>query len=239
MRILLVFVIILNLLYAGWEFLNPAANSNYIPPLADNLKTLELLHEPVAEAPVSEVSVLAENNVSNEESPDQVEMPASNYESSKPMIDEPSCYTLGPFKDKNIMQQLRETIAEYVTDMSVRKRQESEKHRYWVYVPALPDRKQAKLVAKQLRQKNVNDFYIVLSGKSKNSISLGHYREQKHANLRMKRVIDLGLKAEIDVIYRDYDIYWLDYKVDEVSGEAGFSVDEYISEGVSQLARDC
>jgi len=239
MRILLAFVIILNLLYAGWEYLNPAANSNFVHPLADNLKTLELLHEPVVEALITEENALAENNDVAEESSNQLEMSDSGDEASSLMIDEPSCYTLGPFKDKNIMQQLRETIAEYVTDMSVRKRQESEKHRYWVYVPALPDRKQAKLVAKQLRQKNLNDFYIVLSGKSKNSISLGHYREQKHANLRMKRVIDLGLKAEIDVIYRDYDIYWLDYKVDEVSGEPGFSVDEYISEGVSQLARDC
>jgi len=239
MRILLVFVIILNLLYAGWEYLNPAANNNYIRPLADNLKTLELLHEPVVEVLVAEGDALAVENVRSEERLDQKAVPVSDNEVTSPMEEKASCYTLGPFKDKNIMQQLRETIAEYVTDMSVRKRQESEKHRYWVYVPALPDRKQAKLVAKQLRQKNVNDFYIVLSGKSKNSISLGHYREQKHANLRMKRVTDLGLKAEIDVIYRDYDIYWLDYKVDEVSGETGFSVEEYISEGVSQLARDC
>ena len=239
MRILLVFVIILNLLYAGWEYLNPAANSNYIQPLAENLKTLELLHEPIIKSMVIEENASAANTIGDEEQSAHSQIPVNDNEASSPMRDESSCYTLGPFKDKNIMQQLRETIAEYVTDMSVRKRQESEKHRYWVYVPALPDRKQAKLVAKQLRQKNINDFYIVLSGKSKNSISLGHYREQKHANLRMKRVIDLGLKAEIDVIYRDYDIYWLDYKVDEVNSESVFSVEEYISEGVSQLARDC
>jgi len=239
MRILLVFIIILNVLYAGWEYLNPADNSNYIRPLADNLKTLELLHEPATEALITEGDELAITSVREGGYLEQVEKPDSDNEVGEPVVDKISCYTLGPFKDKNIMQQLRETIAEYVMDISVRKRQESEKHRYWVYVPALQDRKQAKLVAKQLRQKNINDFYIVLSGKSKNSISLGHYREPKHASSRMKRVMDLGFKAEIEVIYRDYDIYWLDYKVDEVSGEPGFSVNEYISEGVSQLARDC
>ncbi|MCW8935952.1 MAG: SPOR domain-containing protein [Gammaproteobacteria bacterium] len=239
MRILLVFIILLNLLYAGWEYLNPVANSNLMPPLADNLKTLELLHEPPGETMVSETDKLSVNNATTDEEFEQDKGSAGDNEVVEPVVAKVSCYTLGPFKDKNIMQQLRETIAEYVTDLSVRKRQEAEKHRYWVYVPALPDRKQAKLLAKQLRQKGLNDFYIVLSGKAKNSISLGHFREPKHANLRMKRVIDLGFKAEIEVIYRDYDIYWLDYKVDEVSGDPGFSVDEYISEGVSQLARDC
>jgi len=236
MRVLLIFIIILNLLYAGWEYLNPADSRNAVVPMPDNLKTLELLNEPglIVDSQQEGIveSVISEAEEVEETVNDSVEMTSS-------VTGQAACYTLGPFKDKNIMQQLRETIAEYVTDLSVRKRQESEKHRYWVYVPALPDRKQAKLVAKQLRQKGLNDFYIVLSGKVKNSISLGHFREPKHANLRVKRVIDLGFKAEIDVIYRDYDIYWLDYKVDEVSGDPGFTVEEYISEGVSQLVRDC
>jgi len=238
MRVLLIFIIILNLLYAGWEYLNPADNRNYIGPMPDNLKTLELLNEPelVAASPEANAN---DNETSEKEVAEEAVSVNKSEEMTSAGVDKTSCYTLGPFKDKNIMQQLRETIAEYVTDMSVRKRQESEKHRYWVYVPALPDRKQAKLIAKQLRQKGLNDFYIVLSGKAKNSISLGHFREPKHANLRVKRVIGLGFKAEIDVIYRDYDIYWLDYKVDEVSGKPGFTVEEYISEGVSQLSRDC
>lgn len=238
MRVLLIFIIILNLLYAGWEFLNPAENRNEIGSMSDSLKKLELLNEPESAIKPPAANVL-ENEPDDKERLKQVADVNSRVDVNGVAIDSISCYTLGPFKDKNIMQQLRETIAEYVTDVTVRKRKESEKHRYWVYVAALPDRKQARLTAKQLRQKGINDFYIVLSGGSKNSISLGHFREPKHANLIMKRVIDLGFKAGIEVIYRDYDIYWLDYKVDGGGGESGFTVKEYISEGISQLARDC
>ena len=237
MRILLVFIIILNLLYAGWEYLSPAVVNNVIPPMADNLKTLELLHEvKTAESPDVETGLGLEIKNNEVKSGSIVDI---DVDSGLKAVDAVSCYTLGPFKDESIMRQLRESIAEYVTDISVRKRQESEKHRYWVYVPAMPDRKQARLVAKKLRQKKVNDFYIVLSGDAKNSISLGHFREPKHANRRMKRVVDLGFKVEINVIYRDYDIYWLDYQVETVNGAPGFSVDEYISDGVSQLFRAC
>jgi len=231
MRILLVLIIALNLLYVGWEYLSPDVVATVSTAMPGNLKTLELLHENDAPPQSSEGGEL--NNEKTEGLPDAV------IAENDTVAQSISCYTLGPFKDEDIMQQLRESIAEYVADISVRKRQQSIKHRYWVHVPALPDRKQAKLMAKKLRKKKINDFYIVLSGKEKNSISLGHFRDPKHANRRMKQVNDLGVKAETNVIYRENDIYWLDYQVDSSSGKSDFSVEEYISDGVSQLARDC
>jgi sporulation related protein len=221
MRILLAFIVVLNLLYVGWEFINPADVKPDVSHMAENLKTLELLHE-------ERIKNLKRGSAEVSE----------NEELASPEVDVAkiglSCYTLGPFKDKEIMQQMRESMAQYVKNISVRKRQQSVKHRYWVYVPALADRKQAKFIGKKLRQKKLDDFYIVLSGGAKNSISLGHFREPKHANRRMKQVAELGFNAQIKVIYREYDIYWLDYQVG-----ADFSVDEYVSDGVSQLERDC
>ncbi len=232
MRTLLVFIVVLNLLYAGWEYLNPTVKVNELKPLATSLKRLQLLNEEKINA--LKAASMSRNDVADNQQqklPD--DMPVT--ESSEIT----TCYTLGPFKDENIMLQLRDSIAEYVNGLSVRKRAETVKHRYWVYVPALANKKLAKLTAKKLRKKHINDFYIVLSGGEKNSISLGHFREPKHANRRMKKVQNLGFKAEIKVIYREYDIYWLDYQIESTEGESGFSVEEYISDGVSQLERAC
>ena len=239
MRILLIFIIILNLLYAGWQYLSPAGIAGVVSPMPKGLKTLELLRENKANEVASDEAALQSVLSHKTENTDVgVSLsPGEKLDFDKAKL--VSCYTLGPFKDENIMQQLRESIAEYVTDLSVRKRQESEKHRYWVYMPALTSRKQAKLMAKELRKEKLNDFYIVLSGKTRNSISLGHFRDPKHANRRMKQLVDLGFKAEINVIYREYDIYWLDYQVKMLEGGLEFSVDEYISDGVSQLVREC
>lgn len=217
--------------------MNPVASKDSVRPLAANLKTLELLNEDKIEA-------LKETNQAHRQAAELAqEKPSAEIEAQEAepelLPQSTTCYTLGPFKDENIMLQLRDSIAELVTDLSIRKRQQSIKHRYWVYVPAQSGKKQAKLMAKKLRQKQVNDFYIVLRGSEKNSISLGHFREPAHANRRMKKVADLGFNAQIKVIYREYDIYWLDYRVESERSEADFSVDEYISEGVSQLVRDC
>jgi len=247
MRLLLIFLIILNLLYAGWQYLKPVHDDGAIPPLADNLKTLELLHElravedtlqaREAEVLTKTAEVAAETiaEVTEEQLVADIAIDSALNESANAL----RCYTLGPFKDQNIMQQVRESLSEHVSDVKVRKRQESEKHRYWVYIPAQSSREQAKALAKQLRASKIKDFYIVLSGDTKNGISLGHFREQSHANRRMKRVSEMGFEVGINVIYRDYDVYWLDYQLVSNQGSTEFTVGEYVSEGVSALSREC
>ena len=44
MRLFLVFIIILNLLYAAWEYLDPKELTDLYPPKDKDLKTLELLY---------------------------------------------------------------------------------------------------------------------------------------------------------------------------------------------------
>ncbi|VAW56225.1 hypothetical protein MNBD_GAMMA07-1400 [hydrothermal vent metagenome] len=44
MRLFLVFIIILNLLYAAWEYLDPEELTDLYPPRDENLKSLELLY---------------------------------------------------------------------------------------------------------------------------------------------------------------------------------------------------
>jgi len=240
MRLLFIVIIALNLLYASWEYLSPVHRERVHAPLPADLNGLVLLHELSTEDDDVEVvatglsaSTVVEGGDETEEVAEVADMSIEAESSAT------ECFTLGPYKDKDIMEQLKESLAEQVIEIAVRKRQQLEKHRYWVYIPVLSDRKAASEMAKELRSKDIKDFYIVLSGKKKNSISLGHYREPSHANRRVRKVIELGFDAEIDVIYREYDIYWLDYRVDKDESGDDFSIDEYITDGVTKLNREC
>lgn len=234
----------MNLLYAAWEFINPAMQAENIAPLADNLKTLELLREQVV---TSVEEDLAEDDPGVSDSRAEFAENRSVLAETEP--EEPAldarvetadiCYTLGPFKENNIMRQVRDSLAEQVAEISTRKKKQTEKHRYWVYIPASGGRSGAKETARKLKEKQVKDFYIVLRGETRNSISLGHFREPSHASRRVKRIGALGFDAEINVIYRDYDVYWLDYRLSGESQQQGFSVEEYVTEGVSQISRSC
>jgi len=232
MRLVLILVAI-NILYAGWEYLRPSDAGSLPPPMDSRFARLQLLHEREAA-----VDMQLENNIEADLSTaaeQQVLQPQSQPQTAQV---KQMCYTLGPFKDKKIMQRVSESMAEQVDDISLRTLQESEKHRYWVHIPAAANITAAKQLASQLRAKDFRDFYIVLRGDAKNSISLGHFREPGHASRRLKKVTDMGFDADIEIIYRDYDVYWLDYRV--AGNEDAQSVaDNYLAEGVSRITRPC
>lgn len=239
MKTLLVFLILLNLTYAAWEILAPQQSYNKVEPLPRGLKSLVLLND--QNLAVEMAKEAAVDSVKTEDLPDgdltrNVSESASTAQVSD-LVDQ--CFTLGPFKDVSIMRQVQDSIAEYVVDINTRKRVEAEKHRYWVYLTAKDGRAGAKKTGALLREKNINEFYIVLKGASKNSISLGHFKEQSGANRRLKQLVKLGFGAEIKVIYRDYDVYWLDYRLDQAALEDNVDLAEYQSEGVSQIRREC
>lgn len=230
MRLVLILVAI-NILYAGWEYLRPSDAGSQPPPIDSRLARLQLLHEREA-AVETDVDIDGETGLTT----------AAAESTSRPQPETaqagPMCYTLGPFKDRKIMQRVSESMAEQVDDISLRTLQESEKHRYWVYIPAAENIAAAKQVAAQLRAKDFRDFYIVLRGDAKNSISLGHFKQPEHASRRLKKVTEMGFEADIEIIYRDYDVYWLDYRV---AGDEDMQAvaDNYLAEGVSRITRPC
>lgn len=230
MRLVLILVAI-NILYAGWEYLQPSAAGDQPQSMDSRLTRLQLLHE-------REVAVDAGDDTEADAGHLAAEKLAAPQAQQQNNLAKSMCYTLGPFKDRKIMQRVSESMAEQVDDISLRTLQESEKHRYWVHIPAAENIVEAKQLAAQLRAKDFRDFYIVLRGDAKNSISLGHFREPEHASRRLKKVSDMGFDADIEIIYREYDVYWLDYRVaGDVDAQA--VADNYLAEGVSRITRPC
>lgn len=225
MRVLFYYLLILNLLYAGWEYMQPSNQAVEVVSLAEGLQTLELLNEVDAE-PVVDASAPAE-------------VSEVSVDNDIVALESLSCFTLGPFKDEEIAQQIRESMAEEIEGIKIRTLEELEKHRYWVYIPSLANRKQAKDVARKLKRSKLKDFYVVLSGDTKNSISLGHFKELEYANRRAKKVKDLGFAASVEVIYKKYNMHWIDYRASKDDDEIESLINNYVSEGVSRLNRNC
>jgi len=227
MRVLFYCLLMLNLLYAGWEYVKPAPKGFAVEVLPEGLKALELL------------DVVVEESVDEALSDSEILAVDINGIMEEKKAVSLSCFTLGPFKNELIVRQIRESMAEDIKDIKVRVLEESEKHRYWVYVPSLSNRKEAKAVARKLKQAKLKDYYVVLSGKTKNSISLGHFKEPEYANRRAKKVRQLGFDASVEVIYKKYNIHWIDYRASKGDLELKSKINNYVSEGVSRLDRSC
>jgi len=230
MRLLFVYLVTLNLLYAGWEYMRPSHPLTQMQELDPGLASLQLLHEQKTVEKLHQQLVSGEDAEAVKEVEDEVDVQSESL---------PVCYTLGPFKDENILKRVSESLAEQVDEVSVRKLQQSEKHRYWVYIPPATSRSAAKKMAAELKAKDINDFYIVLRGNEKNSISLGHFKDPAFASRRMKTLTDLGFSAAIEVIYREYDVFWLDYRYTGPDDEQVLSSENSLADGVSRISRAC
>lgn len=149
------------------------------------------------------------------------------------------CYTLGPYTDRDLVTKIESQIGKDVIDFVVREREEQELHRYWVYLHGDSSRENAREISKVLAKKEIKDYYIIQKGDKKNSISLGHFREKFYADVRAKQVRKLGFDPQIEVIYRTYSLYWLDYSLDDDKAEIHEKIQEYLVDGVTLLDRDC
>lgn len=230
MRIFFIFLLLLNLLFVAWQYTQPARQSTEIKPLPINLQSVVLVRE-MAAGQLAESEVLTEAPALL---PDEMEIVEAQ---SMPEMD--SCYTLGPFKDRQKVDEVSRLLDAYTKTVTVRKRQESERYRYWVYLFDAADREEAIATSKVLAKNKLKDYYIVRGGENNNRISLGHYREKASAERRMLQLKSLGYSPALEVIYRQFDLFWLDYVL-----TANHSLDEgilqdFITDGVVKLDRGC
>ena len=221
MRLFFLFLLMLNILFAAWQYVLPKKTVSQVPPLSGRLERLVLLKDAEPVVKTEEVIVQPDDGVT-------VETPENKI-----------CYTLGPYTDKGLVTQIESQIASDVSDFVVREREEKELHRYWVYLPGYKSRQSAREGSKALAKKNVKDYYIIQTGDKKNSISLGHFKEKAYADARVRKLSKLGFDPQIEVIYRAYQLYWLDYSLLAENAEIGTKIQEYLTNGVSLLDRQC
>ncbi len=179
---------------------------------------------------------------------DEGQVPATSQsstlvsENATETVEKPSgklCYTLGPFKKKEDVQEVVQSFNNYNLQVRSRPSMEKEYLGMMVYIGGQQTRKQAREVAKSLAEQGVRDFMIVQDEGQPFALSLGVFGLKKNAERRMSRINELGYDARTEARYRDRTIYWLDY--DEKENDVlKRLVDKLKAEqGISRISRLC
>ncbi len=226
MRWLFLFVLVLNLAYAAWE-LSQLEKTVGVSLQDRNVPNIVLLSE-IGQDSVAEV-IDERESVSESEQAVKEESVAVKR----------NCFTLGPFRDLDKLRTVTRGIKEYVVDASYRIHQEKEQATFWVYLKPAADFSKAKVLADRLKSMEVKDYFIVKSEPKLNAISLGHFREKDRAYDHAASMSKLGFSPEVEVLFKDYTIYWLDYEValDKIISERIY--DKHLTAGINRLVRDC
>ncbi|MDH5518619.1 MAG: SPOR domain-containing protein [Gammaproteobacteria bacterium] len=151
-----------------------------------------------------------------------------------------ACFTIGPFREESGILAFQSEIKQKIKSSSVRERVEKLHWRYWVYLADSGSKEKAVAQASELAKKGLKDYYVVARGDSKNSISLGHFKDKLLAEKRLKAIKLMGYKPKIRTIEKEYTLYWLDYVVDSKQGLNSQTLDSFeLEESIHQFNRKC
>jgi hypothetical protein len=149
------------------------------------------------------------------------------------------CYTLGPFKDKELVQEIMAQFSRHKLEVTSRPSVEKEYLGMMVYIDGHSTRKQARETAKELANKGIRDYMIVNEEDKPYSLSLGVFGLKKNADRRIEKLKALGYQAKSEARYRNRTIYWLDYS--QVENDALKNLIDRLKaeQGVSRISRVC
>ena len=121
------------------------------------------------------------------------------------------CNTLGPFKNKKAANTIRGELGSLGIKAERRMSKDNKRKGYWVLIPPEKTRKQAREHIKELKQKNVKDYFLVVTGEQTNAVSLGVFSKSDLAQRRYEQIKELGFQIKIRQVDLPLREYWLDW----------------------------
>ncbi|HEY7773582.1 MAG TPA: SPOR domain-containing protein [Marinagarivorans sp.] len=118
------------------------------------------------------------------------------------------CYWAGPLSTDVQRDLLLKRLKGLRIDVSEHVARSSGDRRYWVYLPPMASRAEAKQQLAELQARNI-DSYLIRKGERKNGISLGLYSRAELANSRADEVRAIGWEPTIDAYTQTLNQLWI------------------------------
>lgn len=176
-------LLILNVVYLGWQLLGRVA-----PPAAPGV--------PLAVAAPNQLQLLSEQGAQRVP---QVARPAL-------------CLVVGPWGDRQAAEALRRNVRGVVGDGELRPVPVRKDRLSWVFLPPQSSRESALQALRELQGRGVDSF-IVAEGEDANAISLGYFSSPESARGLQVKMRNAGYPAEVRETSREVTEYWLYYPV--------------------------
>ncbi len=124
----------------------------------------------------------------------------------------PQCRSLGPFKERNKAENIKNLLKKQEFLLSLRVSHEARRKGYWVYLAPLASHDEARKTVQKLKKKHrIKDMFIVGTGEIKDGISLGVFSKFERAYRRQSDIRKLGFDAQLRDVTLPAKEYWLDW----------------------------
>jgi RND family efflux transporter MFP subunit len=139
-----------------------------------------------------------------------------------------TCAVLGPFLQTGPAQRLQAVLAREGLEVALREGRGSVLRDHMVHTPREEDPEALRALARALREKGVEDLWVVPTGPQARTISLGVVGPRASAERLQRDLARRGVEARVTPRFVERPEYWLDVRLPD---------DEAILEGLRQRAR--
>ena len=149
------------------------------------------------------------------------------------------CYTLGPFKTTATAAGLRKELEDLGITAQRRISKDNTRQGYWVIIPPESNRNAAKAHVKILKEKEVKDYFLVVTGEQTNAVSLGVFSRSELAQRRYEEIKELGFSVRIEKVDLPLREYWLDWPIEQTLLPEVFDKIRQAHPDIGQTERVC
>lgn len=193
MRVLLLFLILINIAFYFWVEHQKSAEVSV--PLGKKVLAYATLQT------VSE----RDNSVES--------LTTSIKGNQVPLINrKPDCLSIGPFISLSALDVVYTRMVNAGVDAMQKTIQQRVPKSYWVYLVPHDSLESAYQTIAYLEEKNIKEHFIMRAPQEKRfSISLGLFSELGPANELMKKIENVGLEPKLEIRFDDLTEYWINY----------------------------
>ncbi|MDZ7661250.1 SPOR domain-containing protein [Thiohalophilus sp.] len=150
------------------------------------------------------------------------------------------CYSLGPLKEPPQAEALSKRLQQWEMTSWRRTSQEAGRKGYWVLLPPLSSRVEARAAVAELKAKKIEDYFLIATGPNANGVSLGVFSTFEAAHRRINQLSELGFEPIWENVRLPIDEYWLDWPRETGSlSEAQLAQLQEGYAGLRQIERRC
>ena len=189
---------------AGPEPVDELAGSS--PSMMESAETTETNEGPAAPEQMPPTAPTAQAPSKASPVPDE-ETAGTAQETAPPEY----CGTIGPLRNRPQARRLKRKLGS-PPGVSMETKPQLVDKAYWVLIPPLPSRDDARAMVKRLRDADIEDLWLVPKGELRNAISLGLFSRRDAAYAHAERLRGLGFEeVEIRPKQEEVQRYWLNF----------------------------
>lgn len=183
----------------------PPIENMHKQPISVSQIEADTIHTPglQSEQTLSAQSFVEQDQPKNQPDPNTKKASGADGQ-GKSLETEAVCYEVGPFANQNQYNSWKNKFKKEYVEIKLINREDPKNTGYFVYYPAEATFEKSEANVNRLKEKGIQDYWLMTDGETKGEISLGFLRTLERAEVLKKELLEKGITVFIRPISKEF-----------------------------------